>query len=1133
MNINGDIDTKSLIEEREIWKKKFQEIESENLILKKKLDETITNYENKNVEGENFMKIKTDMLMKYEYMENKCEYLDIKVNILSLEKEEEIRKNKILQKITNKQKKEIEGYIKILEKVKSMNISSKKRKNEAENQISSMINNDLLIKNDNILLREIIKVNDKLNDINNKLNEKIIEELERTKKKLHIANSKIRKFHDAFINLSNSYSKHKEEIKKKLLVTLKINEELREELEKKKSIEKYNVENIKKLEEYNAKNILLNFYEVKYKINDRSKNIILRYINLITSESKKEESGNSEEFNKDIFLYDLYNIHDKNEENYEKQINLLKKKILEGDISYQLNKKKDDMFLDTLSFQNKENCEKSLGVYILNNLNSSNIVEILYYHIKIVNDILECFNITLLLLLYIYDTYLKEIINSINNSSYLQSLEKSQIRFSVYFFITLSSFLFSTLKYIHILKNSNCNDYLKLLCNERVFHIFCLSKYTLEQYMEKIKIKLFSSNIDYSILTVLSDQLNNLYDSMFTQKNIYNENSEGISERCHQIINDSKNEKVNNKEGTNKEIIYNTNNEKKENTENQTEKIILDLDKEKNISSFELYCFLNFIIATSILLMNDKDILFGSFNNINIDIQREILIKCENVLKLIKVPKKIFSFYFCMKRYKFSFNNFIEITTNYKSLILGNANYNNNKEKSEILVTTINELSKNILNELDNILDNTNIYSIDGHETKELYIFNICDKYVNMYNNITSKNNENMIEKKIIEEKDDIIRKLEKDITDFENKIQLMNKKINLLTVKEEKCNKMQIDLDILKKEKSEYLNIISDLRKSKNESTNEIAYITKHYNETKNKYNELLKGFEPKKKYLNSNKNNEHSNIDIYYMKKIINNLYYENFLTKINKNYHLYDEKINYYNSLYNDYSKINFLYKDENYEDDKWENKNTYDKNTNENEDETNIMLNKIFGDEIYFTNKNHKVLFDDIYNCELIKSRLSKHKTNYFKNKLYQTILCNSFNEQKNKCIEIVDIIENYKNLKNEILREILNMSINNNIHVKMKKNYKISEHLHHKLIELKSMIKKFYINNNLKDLNKNLPTLENVLNITIEEKSNTGEKCEKISNSTNKNLNKQTYLLSDKVILNDHSFSYLIQNLFDI
>ncbi|CRH01612.1 conserved Plasmodium protein, unknown function [Plasmodium relictum] len=1133
MSLNGDIDTKSLIEERDIWKKKFEKIELENSILKKKLEDYITNYENKNVEVENFTKIKTDMLMKYKYMDNKCEYLNIKVSILTLEKEEEMKKNNEMQKIINKQKKEIEGYKKILEKLKSMNISFKKRKNEAENKICFMIDNDLLIKNDNILLKEIIKVNDRLNDINNKVNEKMKGELEKTKKKLHIANDKIKKFHDAFINISNNYLKHKGEKEKKLLVTLKVNEELREELEKKKSIEKFNIECKAKLEEYNAKNTLLNYYEIKYKVNDRSKNRILRYINLISNNCKMEENGNSDETNKNIFLYDLYNMYDKNDKNYEEQINLLKKKILDEDNFHQMNKKKYNTLINTSSFQNKENSENSLEAFILNNLYSSNIIEILHYNIKIVNDILECFNITLLLLSYIYDTYLKEIINNINNSSYLQSLEKSNIRFVIYFFITLSSFLLSTLKYIYIIKNSDSNDYLKLLCNERIFHIFYLSKYILEEYVEKIKIKLFSSNIDYSTLVFLSDQLNNLYNFIFAQNMAYNENNEEGNEEKYQTINDSNNSiKSNSEAGTNKDIMSNTRNEKKKD-ESQKDKKILESDEEKNISSFELFCFLNFVIATSIHLMNDKDILFDSFNDIDMDIQKEILIKCDYVLKLIKIPPKVFSFYFCIKRYNFSFENFLEWVTNYKSLIIDDINSNNNKERSKNPTSFINELSKNILNELNTISDRTNIYYMNGQETKELYIYDICNKYIDMYNNIISKKNKNLIEKKVIKEKDDVIKKLEENITDYENKIHLMNKKINMLTVKEEKCNKMQIDLDILKKEKNEYLNIINDLRKSKNESVNEIAYITKHYNETKNKYTELLKGFEPKRKYLNGNKNNEQFNIDTYYMKKIINNLYYENFLIKINKNYHLFDEKINYYNNLYNNYSTINFLYEDENYENNKWKIKNTNDKNTIKKEDETNIMLNKIFGDEIYFINKNHKVLFDDIYNCELIKSRLAKHKTDYFKNKLYQTTLCNSLSNEEKKYIEIVDIIENYKNLKNKILKEILNMSINHNTDIQMKNHQKSSEHLHRKLSELKSVIKKFYINNNLRNLYKNLPHLEHILNITVGEKSNKEENYEKIGNISNKNLNKKTYLHSDKVILNNHSLSYLIQNIFNL
>ncbi|SBS93635.1 conserved Plasmodium protein, unknown function, partial [Plasmodium malariae] len=1218
--------------ERDTWMKKYEQIELEHSILKKTLQKFTNHSSDKNGQERNDEIFMRDVSMKYKYMENQCEFLNVNLNILSLEKEKEVKKNRELQKIINKQKKEIDGYKKILEKLKSIIISFKKKKDEAESKICSMIDNNLETKNDNNLLKEIIKINDRLNDVNKKVNEQVIVELENTRNKLCIANNKIKNFFQIITNISDRYLKCKKEKDKTLLATLKINEQLTEELRKKKAIENYNIQWKVKLEEFNALNVLLNYYEVKYKVSNANRHLVLKYINSISSSSpiegikrgksngvlgssdgscaynsrnnifnlEDEKAVNSLLFHHLCNIYNTERSKQKEEVTYDEQMNLLKEKILTEYIS-KTNPQKENML--PISMPTMENEKKDLTTseaFALSKLSFSNIVEILYCNMKIVNDIMDCVNMSLLLLIYIRDTYLKEIITNINDHpSYVLSLEKGSIRFGIYFSITLCNFLVCIIKYVQIIKSANRYNNIQLLQDDRLANIFCLSKYILEQFMEKIKFKLFSNNIDYSTLNMLTSMLIDMHNTLFiTHVQLDKPDDRKMEEKSYQskrhAIYEKERYKMTTKIYSNHEMDENgeidhiyyieKNNQMNDKEKEIKSKDVREMNTNETVSSFEMFCFLNTASAVSILLIIDKDTYVHFSNEVDLNIQMEIIIKCEEVLKLIKTPQKILNFHFMTKQYKISFKNFIRYTEKYKEVLINNISNTNNEKWGKELSSTISKTSNYILKELKTILESSNIYSIDIQEKKKLFIFKIFEKYIEIYNNVMSKKNKRIIEPKDLEEKEGVIKKLEEKVMSCTNTIQMLEKNINILTIREEKFNKIKMDFDILKKEKNEYLSIITDLRKSKNESLNEITYISKNYNELKNKYNELLKNYEQKKKYIGSTKNFEQSNLDIYYMKRIINNLYYENFLTKINKHYYLFDQKINYYNDLYLDSLAINFNHSLEN------ENppKETNEINSNEVDSPNNtreiknekkkkkITLNEnqlLQDNNTFFSNTKHSMLYDDIYNCEIIKSKLKRCKTDYFKNKLYQTTLSSSFiPRENNKSIQhIVDIIESYKILKNDIFTQILNTpigSINDQTNTgssskghSQKCAQKLAQeraHVYSKLKSLKSVVNNFYTTNKLAKFNDAVSLQDSMLRISIQGKKEADERVvagreaqrgDVVANvearnggddSSNRTKDGRipfehvtTLPSCNKIILNENSFSYLIQNVFNL
>ncbi|GAW82095.1 hypothetical protein, conserved [Plasmodium gonderi] len=1166
---NENTDVNKLIEERNEWIKKYKTIESECLELRDKLEKVTPNSCDKNEDlYRNYSTSQRDISMKYKYMENQCELLSTKLKITTLEKEKETQKNKDLQIIINKQKNEINGYQKILEKLKNMNVSFRKEKNEAEKKICSIIGNDLLTRNDNVLLKEIVLINDKLIDVNNKIRENVKEDLEKAKSKLSVAHDKIKRFSDALSDMKENFTKYKKKKEKFLLEILTINKQLKEELKKKKLIEKYNIECKKQFEEFSASNVLLNYYEAKYKMNDFILHVMLHYVISILN-SLHMQHKNKDDFNSSngrsknySLLCTLLNTHvgmkkkesEKydNSEIYHEQMNILKREILSDNFP-QRQKKKGKMVRYEDGEISSEH-DDSLEMLVFTNLNAStNIVHGIYYNIRLVNEIFETVNITLILLLYIYDTYLKELINSINQETCFQMVEKGNVRFGAFFLITLSNFFLSVLKYVNIIKSSNRHAHFLLLQNENIFSIFCLCKYVLEQYIEKIKIKLFSSTIDYHILNVLNNKLGILYEDIF---NLIMHINAGYEEKQNMEfssslvskydINQRRTKLPNDDESIETKMINKSSNE---NTDEGLFKEENFHHLSENITSLELLTRLNLTMSISILLIIDEDVYSALIPDIDIDIQKEIITKCEELLKLVKAPHKISNFFFPLKKYKFSFKNFIVHSEKYQKVVIKRTNNESSIEGVGETEGSINKISNNLLDEINNILeDATRIYSIDVQQEGEPYIFQICNKFVDFYKDEMSKEKQNVHQQKALEEEqDNLIKQLNDEITKSNSKIHILNKQLNLLTIREEKYNKINIDLNTLKKEKNEYLSLITELRENKNENLNEISYLTKHYNDMKKKYNDLLKNYEHRKKYIGSNKQMEPSNIDIYYMKKIINHLYYENFMNKVNNYYDLYVQtENNYHNELCNTstidafqptplHTALGHL---------------PFGQYAQKREDislacKNNFNQKESFKDDVYFSNVKHATLYDDIYNCELIKGRINRKKKDYFKSKLYQnntTLQKIPTSNKKEKYMEqIIDIIEEYKNLKNEIFSQMINIPIGNN-HIlageEKKKDQQNWIRLTQKLAQLKYALKKFHTENDLTLLNGDPShSAQNVLSISFQEESNSS--CNTI-NQTNHiftDLHNPTklneYQSCNKVVLSEQSFSHLLQNMFHL
>ncbi|SOV24517.1 conserved Plasmodium protein, unknown function [Plasmodium sp. DRC-Itaito] len=1221
MSLNGvDLNTTDFINEKEEWMKKYENIELEYSALKKKFEEFSIDYKNKNEEIKNFAAIKKDMVLRYAYMKNENEFLKTQLNILTLEKEDEEKKKRELMEINEKQKREIEGYKKIFEGVKRYSISFKKKNEEAEKKICTLIDNDILLKKDNILLKEVVKTSDKLNNINNNVNKLLQLEIDDTKKRLHAANKKIEDFYKSFNILKKNYLKYKQDNDKKMMLLIQSNDNLKKELEEKKHIQMYNDECKIHMDDFNRSNILLEYYEIKYKVNNMNKTILCNKMNMLYDdlydEKRKEKNDEINIFidNHKVNNNDIYNNnHMKENNNFHTLMDKLKNKILKEETNDDIY----NLFFYNLSLHDYKKQIENIHKYyeediyvdenvdiliIQNNFHISYILKILNFNIKIMNDIIDCYNISQILLKYIYNTYLEKTIQHIYNSISIDIIEeKCCIRFGVFFFITLSNFLLCIIIYMKLIRSLDQDTYIKLIENEEIIKLFCVSKYILEKYMEKIRMKLFSSNTDYITLYMISHRLKELYYSVYCS-NIKNKNKNKKKNKNNNNNNNNNNNESDKKNNNSDNVLihlkYTNNDTLKDNT-------IYNIDH-KNITSLELFCFLNFTLATSILLIIDTDMILECDCDINLQI--EIVKKCKDMIQTIKVPKKIINLSIIpLNKYKMSFKNYIEHITNFQQVVTQNINpMEDTTRKEKISNEFINNLSTQILNQL-NIIEGEccTMYSIniDNEQNKDkkkkgvLYPLEICDIYIKIYNKIVSNKNKNMIEKKDIAQKDNIIKNLKNEIILLENKIKSIKSKMNVLIIKEEKSRKIHMDLNILKKEKEEYIQIINNLRKVQNNNNNEISYITKQYNDTKNKYMELLKNSEgkKKKKYQNNNKNmDEYSNIDnIYYMKKVINNLYYENFLNNINKYYYLYNQMDDHYCHNYDKLASnikgvitknINKKRKDIS----KMESNdiiNTTDVNDNIDSFGCNTCYNNPFHinninnytiekfirnnfiSNHFYNNCEDNILFDDIYNCEIIKNRLSKNKNEYFKNKIFQYCFTNTyeFNNINNKNIHIIDIIERYKNLKNEILIEILNTNNDDqimcnkqsNLYKKKKKNY---IHLYHKIIELKQMIKQYYHNYNITLYNQNNYSLNKILNITIQQNgandqnddiSNSLENFNKMKSSykyesqdknyndeqtlqinENKTLTK-SHIKEDKIILGHDSLGHLIQNIFNI
>ncbi|SBT39995.1 conserved Plasmodium protein, unknown function [Plasmodium ovale wallikeri] len=1152
--------------ERDAWMKKYEDIVLEYASMEKKLENIREECEKQTRDVQKDEVLKNDIYLKYENLAKQCECLNVQTKILRLEKKQEIEKNIQMQLTITRQKKEIEGYKKIIEKVKSMNILFKKREKEKENKLCTIIDNSVVTKKNNEMLKEIVKINDRLIDVYNNVRDKVCTELGDTKKKLNVANTKVKKYHDTLTIISDSYLKYKKEKELELHKMVKLNINLKEQFEKKKSIERHNKEWTTRLTEMNAVNMLLNYYEAKYKVCEESNRLMLGWVHSIagqiqgvkpskcnatiinhTTNTLGDNSTEEEKSNSPFFCH-FYHAHirGKKEVHDEEDLHMqsLKRKILADNFCELKIKKENLSLLDMLLQKGEETNMERKEIPFMQMFITGNIIEALYYHMNLVNNIVECLNITLLLLLYIYDTYFKEVINNLDRLSYLESLEKSSIRFASNFYITLSNFLLCMEKYVKIMNSSDNYAHFALLQDERFCNVISLCKYILEQYMGKIKIKLFTSNVDYSLLNVLTEKLAKFHSAI----------KEEGGQSCY-----------GGGDGGNR-----GNRGGKEETSEEGD----------TISSFELACHLYSIIATSVLLAVDKEeyahLLTEEDINTVRNIQVDVIAKCEELLRLIKLPHKIVGFYFPIKQYKMPISNFMSYVRRFKMFVLiDGAEKNSYIAREKELGQDINMLCKCIVREIQNMLESPIMYSVDIRKKKELFIFQICNGCVNKYQEEIMQKGKNSTMEKEIEEKELVIKKLEHNISDYVNTINMLTKKINELTVRVEKYSKVKIDLDMLKKEKNEYMNIITSLRKSKNENINEVNYVRKQYDEIKNKYNELLKNFELKKKhYICTNKNIENFNLDIYYIKKIMYNLYNENFLIKLKKNYHLFHDDMSYYSSEHNS-PYVNFLHSTEEDTSNNFHFSNhPFCKHTHEMEIEgkINSSLNKILYDNIYFVNKNNATLLDDIYNCELVRGRLAIHTIDHTKNGIQSVTLRNMDDnlgeskcqgrlrsshksvKQDKKLQELLKIIKTYQSLKDSVLAEIVRTPIRGgNIHMEVKRGSQRWEYLHSQLTQLKSAIGRFSTDNGLTEKRECYTDLNNVLNVVLQGEASTGEAshgvacnrevshgvaCNReVSHGGSKlkggTVNDHSSELCDKVILNESSFSYLIQNIFNL
>ncbi|ANQ09515.1 Uncharacterized protein PCOAH_00041080 [Plasmodium coatneyi] len=1156
MNLNEDTDINKLIEERNEWVKKYESVESECATLREKLDRITLNTPDKNEQLHGNDAFRKDISMKYKYMQNQCEFLSVQLNILTLQKDKEVQKNQDLQSTIDKQKNEIKGYQKILEKVKNMNISFRKEKNETEKKICTIRDSDLLTRNDNVLLKEIVKINDKLIEVNEKIRDNVQEELNKARTKLSVAHNQIGRFSEAVNNMRENFTKYKKRKENILLKILTTNEQLKKELCEKRITEQRNMEWNNQLEEFITANVLLNFYEAKYKMTDFILHTVLGYV---SSMGSLDRVGDAERVvldrvNEGDANYSLLNallavpMGEENKkktessserEFYDELMNTLRADLLSGNFP-QRHQKRNKQDPPT-KVDNSAEDGNSMETFLPTNANKSNIVKDIYYHIKFVNEILETVNVTLILLVYTHETYLKEPLNHIHQEEYIQMEEKGNLRFGAYFFTSLSNFLLSVLKYVHIVRGTDRHAHLALLQQEQLFKLFCLCKYVLEEYVEKIRIKLFTSTIDYHVLDVLSGQLRGIYDEVFPD--LVRGNSEGGEvlptddpPKCNNLM-----ERKNNPHDEEKRTKLTTCGGSQNRDGDSFQKEHSYEESTEETTSLDLLGHLNLTIGLSVMLMIDQDVYCDVFPDMDMNRQKEIITKCQQLLKLVKAPLKISSFYFPIKRYKFSFKKFITHCERYQTLVVSSANGRNSTHGGTNREYTINQVSVTMLDELKSILEDvTKIYSIDMQERGDPYILQMCGKLVQLYQDEVAERGKQSKEehRETVLKRDELITQLQEEVTQNRDKMNELNKQLNLLTIREEKYNKISIDLNVLKKEKNEYLNIIRELRENKNENVNEISHLTKHYNDVKKKYNDVLKNYEHRKKFYGTQKQMEPSNIDTYYVRKIINNLYYENFLTKVGTHYRLFGQSG--YPSGETFCTSVGQTLHMPLY--------------THEEEDGifslTNQMdpnrKNQSSTEESYFTNQKHATLYDDIYNCEIIKGRINRSQKGYFKNRLYRTNttlqkVSPHRKEEKNTqhISDIIDIVEEYKNLKNEFFTQMVNTPIGNNCILRggKKKEQQNWARLSEKVAQLKYAIRKFHADKGTGLNGSPPPSARNVLTISFRERSDSCQDGDTPRDNTitdgHKTTEGKVQQSCNNVILTDQSFSYLLHNMFDM
>ncbi|KOB88146.1 hypothetical protein PFDG_04614 [Plasmodium falciparum Dd2] len=96
-----------------------------------------------------------------------------------------------------------------------------------------------------------------------------------------MANKKIEDFYQSFNILKNNYLKYKQDNDKKMMLLIQCNDDLKKELEEKKNIQMYNDQCKIRMDDFNRSTILLEYYEIKNKVNNVNKTILWNKINML------------------------------------------------------------------------------------------------------------------------------------------------------------------------------------------------------------------------------------------------------------------------------------------------------------------------------------------------------------------------------------------------------------------------------------------------------------------------------------------------------------------------------------------------------------------------------------------------------------------------------------------------------------------------------------------------------------------------------------------------------------------------------------------------------------------------------------------------------------------------------------